>query len=88
MLDTSRNHEDLPWAELDRSIAEFNAQLPAPHKKHLVGVVVAVPNKNAPALAQLHLLAVQLADDFWTSVLDDFFELLRKVDFLHGGLVQ
>ena len=83
VLDAARDDQELARAQLDGSVAEFDAHPPTPDEEHLIRVLVMVPDKRALELDELHFLPVQLCDDPGAPVFGDERKSLGEIDRLH-----
>ena len=61
MLHTARDDDEIAGGQLDRTIAKINPESAPQSEKHLVGVVVTVPDELPLELDQLDLLALSSA---------------------------
>jgi hypothetical protein len=86
MLYASRHDEELALPEGDGSVPKLERQLAVEHEKHLVLVLVVVPDELPLELRQLHVLSVELAHDARAPVLRDALQRGGQIDFLHRAL--
>src|SRR6185312_14862586 len=88
VLDAFRHDEQLAFREIDRAVAEIDAQLAVEDDEGLVGVLVVVPDEIAFEPHQLELVVVHLGDDFGRPLLPEEPEFFREIDraISHGLL--
>jgi hypothetical protein len=80
VLYTHRNDVHFPGADLNRTVAQIDAQLALDDKESLVGVFVPVPNELTLQLHDLELIVVHFGDDPGLPLLGEQPEFLPKVD--------
>jgi len=83
VLDPAWNDEELARIKRDDALAEMDFEMALENEEQLVFVLVVVPHELALELDELHVLAVELADDARTPVLRELPELLGEVYLLH-----
>jgi hypothetical protein len=83
MLDSARNYDELTLFQPNMAVAEFHTEAALHHKKHLVLVLVMMPNKLAFEFIELDQLPVEFTSDVRLPVLRNLSELLRNVYFFH-----
>lgn len=76
MLEPSGNDKELSRLQPDVTVTELHSEAALNNQEQLVFGFVMMPDKWACELDQLHLLAVELADDFGFPVLAEKRELL------------
>ncbi len=79
VFDAPRNDKELALVEFDDSITKVDGQLATEDEKELVLALVVVPDELAFELRQLHMLAVELADDPRAPAFGELLELLGEV---------
>ena len=67
---------------LARVVAELHAEPPLYHEKHLVFVVVVMPDELALELDQLDELSIEFARNVRLTVLVDFREFRREINLI------
>lgn len=81
MLKPSGDDDELALPYPHRTVPELHIELAGDHEKHLVLVLVAVPDEFPLKLYELHMLAVQLANYLRVEVLGELRKLFGQRDF-------
>ncbi len=71
VLDAPRDDDEFTFCERDDAVAKLDTERAAHDEKELVLVLVMMPHELALEFDELHLLAVELADDLGSPVLSD-----------------
>src|SRR5262249_10589209 len=82
VLNLPRHDDELPLLDPHRPVAILHAEATLHDLETLVFVVVMVPDERPEELHELHLLTIQLTDDFGLPVRPDACELLGEIDRL------
>ncbi|MCY1383164.1 hypothetical protein D9M69_712610 [compost metagenome] len=69
MLYASRHDQEFVFFQFYSLVAKFHLELAADNHKHLVFVIVLVPDKFSLKLDQLDVLSVQLSDNSWIPII-------------------
>ena len=85
VLHSARDHDELAFLELKGLVAEFDAKPSFDHEKHLVFVLMVMPDEFAFQLIELHQLAVEFTCDVGLPVFVDLGEFRGEIDFVHDG---
>jgi hypothetical protein len=85
MLDAAGDDQQLALADGDGAVAELHRERAVEDEEELVFGLVAVPDERPLQLHQLHVLAVQLADDLRVPVGAEPGEAFLQIDDVHGG---
>ena len=81
VLDTARNDEELSFFEIHDAVSHVNAELAFEDQEEFVFVLMVMPDELPRELHNLHMLAVELADDAWAPRFRKLFKLVGQVHF-------
>ena len=87
MLDSVWNDDEFSRTQLNRAISKFDPHPAAPDEKELIFSLVMMPRENALEFDHLHLLAIQLADDFRPPMFAESGELFFQAHLFHEVIV-
>lgn len=85
VLDTPRDDEEFTFGEGHDAVSKLDTECSTHDEKELVLVLMMMPDELALEFDKLHLLPVQLTDDFGPPVISDLRQLLGEIDFVHDG---
>ena len=88
VFDTPRNDQELAFVEFDDSIAKMDGQMAAEDQEELVLALVMMPDELAFELRELHVLAIELADDPRAPAFRELLELFREIDLIGLALAH
>lgn len=88
VLNSLGDHDDFSRAHQYSAVAEFHGQLSFDDLKKFVLLIVAVPNKFTLDFGQLHILAIELGNDFWGPLLLKQSKFFFDGNRLHDGKVK
>jgi hypothetical protein len=80
VLDATRYDDELARLNLDSAAPELHTKTSTKPQKEFIGIVVAMPDKVASELNQLHLLRVHKSDNLGTPVLSDLCQFRRQIN--------
>src|SRR6185312_11192734 len=84
VLHAARNDDELARADSDVAVAQFHDHAALHDVEHLVFGIMMVPGEVALELHELHVLAVQLADDARVPVVLDEAEFVADGHLVHS----
>ena len=88
MLNSLGDHDDFSRAHQCAVVAEFHGELSFDDLKKFVLLIVAVPNKFPLNFGQLHILAIELCNDFWGPLFLKQSKFFFNGNRLHDGKVK
>jgi len=87
MLDSVWDDDEFSRTQLNRAISKLDPHPAAPDEKELIFSLVMMPRENALEFDHLHLLTIQLADDFRPPMLAESGEFFFQAHLFHEAIV-
>jgi hypothetical protein len=84
VFDATGDDQELAFFEPDVSIPKLHPKPAFDDEKQFVFIIMVMPDERTLELDQLHLLAIQLANDLRLPPVAEQTELLLQVHFVHG----